>query len=272
MDLTLALADGSPWAIRGEDEEAALVVARLGEAMQLPRAQDLDGAARRVRVVADFSRFAKAPGGDILCFARPSSEPDWPASSLQQIAVSIAREVQRRGGVLLHGALAEWHGFGVILAGPGSVGKTTASERLPPPWRSLCDDTTLVVRDAQGAYWAHPWPTWSRFYSNGPGGSWDVQRAVPLGAVFFLEQAEEDCAGPVGAGRAVCCLVECAGQVSRLMLEDASPRTSHALRLERFDNICALAKTVPAYRLQVSLHGEFWLEMERVLSEKGMTP
>ena len=34
-----------------------------------------------------------------------------------------------------------------------------------PPWRSLCDDATLVVRDASGRYWAHPWPTWSRFYT-----------------------------------------------------------------------------------------------------------
>ena len=102
----------------------------------------------------------------------------------------------------MHGALAEENGIGVILAAPGGTGKTTASDRLPAPWRSLCDDTTLVVRDSQGKYWGHPWPTWSRFLEGGPGGTWEVQEAVPLRGVFFLSQAPEDLTEPLGPGHA----------------------------------------------------------------------
>ena len=38
------------------------------------------------------------------------------------------------------------------------------------------------------------------------------------------------------------------------------------LRLERFENICALAKTVPGYRLHMSLNGTFWQKIEEILS------
>ena len=51
-----------------------------------------------------------------------------------------ARDAQTRGEVLLHGALAEKDGIGVILAAPGGTGKTTASDRLLAPWRSRCDE------------------------------------------------------------------------------------------------------------------------------------
>jgi len=55
----------------------------------------------------------------------------------------------------MHGALVDYSGSGFVRAGPGTVGKSTASRRLPLPWRSLCDDKTLVVRDRKGRFWAH---------------------------------------------------------------------------------------------------------------------
>lgn len=184
---------------------------------------------------------------------------------LMQLSMVIAREAQARGGLLLHGALAERNGTGVILAAPGGTGKTTASQRLPSPWKSLCDDATLVVRDKQGEYWAHPWPTWSRFLWGGSGGSWDVQHAVPLKAIFFLDRATEDRVEPVGPGQAVSLLVECAQQASILMIRGLNKEEKRSLHMERFDNICTLAQVIPAHLLHISLTGTFWLEMERVL-------
>jgi hypothetical protein len=200
---------------------------------------------------------------------------------MSEVALAIAREAQSRGGALLHGALAEapiapspipaasQGGRGVLLAGPGTVGKTTASERLPPPWRALCDDATLVVRDAEGRYWAHPWPTWSRFYTldgvPGPGGSWDVQRAVPLRAVFFLSQSPEDRAEPLGLSQATAMLMESAEQVSRPMARSLREDERQALYREQLAAAEALARAVPTYTLQISLTGAFWQEIERVL-------
>jgi len=36
-------------------------------------------------------------------------------------------------------------------------------------------------------------------------------------------------------------------------------------RRRLFENVCDLAKEIPAYKLAVSLEGNFWEEMEKVL-------
>jgi SynChlorMet cassette protein ScmC len=206
--------------------------------------------------------------GIVRCVLPPSGADDHLFLQLMKLSGVIAREAQVRGGILLHGALAERDGLGVVLAAPGGTGKTTASGRLPVPWRSLCDDTTLVVRDPRGNYLAHPWPTWSRFLWGGSGGCWDVQHAVPLGGIFLLSRAMEDRVEPVGAGQAVSLLVQSAQQSSQLMSHGLRKEENRALQLERFNNLCELARVVPAHLLHISLTGGFWKELERALDVK----
>jgi len=298
----LPLTDGSIWEIVAGDVLACAVVSRLIEAMQL---RPHDGPARRLLVLVEGHRadlvpddglWDVLPAGAPVSAARASPEPSLPASwtvlpsededtvvcvlspaedgdmlatQLMRLSLVIGRHAQTRGGLLLHGGLAERDGCGVILAGPGGIGKTTASQRLPPPWRALCDDTTLVVRDEQGTYWAHPWPTWSDFMFGGPGGTWDVQHAVPLRGIFFLVQAHEDQVEPLGVGEAVCLLVESAEQASRPMSRGMEENEVRALRLHRFDNVSALAQTVPCYLLRLTLTGGFWHEIERAIAQNS---
>ena len=153
----------------------------------------------------------------------------------------------------------------MILAAPHGTGKTTASNRLPVPWRALCDDTTLVVPDSQGNYVAHPWPTWSRFLWGGSGDSWDVQHAVPLRGAFVLSRAGADSVEPIGPGHGVSMLVECAKQASNCMVIGADKEETRALHLERFNNLCALVRAVPVHLLHISLTGAFWREIERTI-------
>src|SRR5271157_5325799 len=103
-----------------------------------------------------------------------------------------------------------WTVYPTYAAIVSHCSRSAGPRRSSHAWRSLCDDTTLVVQDSQGNYWAHPWPTWSRFLDGGPRGTWDVQSAVPLKGVFFLSQAVEDRVESVGPGHAVSLLVECA--------------------------------------------------------------
>ncbi len=292
----LVLADGSRWVIAAGDEEAASIVSRLADAMQLrvksPSASPPParlgtnwtgaalaprrGKARRLLVLVDAHEPESSPATrhaplhfeddvPVVCVLASFPHGDGRYVQLMELSSILARDAQNRGGVLLHGALAEKDGIGVILAAPGGTGKTTASDRLPAPWRSLCDDTTLVVRDSQGNHWAHPWPTWSRFLWGEPGGTWDVQNAVPLKGIFFLSQAVEDRAESVGPGHAVTLLVECAKQASQLMTRGLSREEARALHLERFGNLCALARAVPAHVLHISLTGAFWQEIEGTL-------
>jgi SynChlorMet cassette protein ScmC len=295
----LVLADGSRWVIAAGDEEAASIVSQLGNTMQLrvmspsaslPRATfgtsrtsavepPHQGIVRRLLVLVGAHSPEAPPatchaplpfedGGFVVCSLRSfthSAPSDWLYFHLLELSLIFAYDAQTRGGVLLHGALAEKDGIGVILAAPGGTGKTTASDRLPAPWRSLCDDTTLVVRDPQGNYWAHPWPTWSRFQRGKSGGTWDVQNAVPLKGVFFLSQAVEDRVESVGPGHAVSLLVSCAEQTSSFIARDLSKEETRTLHLERFNNLCALGRVVPAHVLRISLTGAFWQEIEQTL-------
>jgi len=203
------------------------------------------------------------------CVLNPIKNDGMLASQLAILSLIIAREVELGSGLLLHGALVERDGKGVILAGPSGSGKTTISRRLPPPWRSPCDDTTLLIRDDQGVYWAHPWPTWSNFMFGGQGGSWDVHHAVRLEGIFFLNQATEDMVSQVGSAAATCLLNEVAEQVSRLMLYTMSPDEVRAHRLRRFETICSTAKQAPVFRLRMSPAGTFWREIEEVLHQNG---
>jgi SynChlorMet cassette protein ScmC len=275
----LVLADGSRWEIAAGDEEAAAIVSQLGGAMQLrvtpgAIAPSHHGHLCRLLVQVEahtsvtdcYVPLALKNNGVVVCVLRPCE--NWGGSyfNLLRLSLIFAREAQACGGVLIHGALAERDGMGVILTAPGGMGKTTASNRLPAPWRSLCDDTTLVVRDPQGDYWAHPWPTWSRLLEEGPGGStWDVQNAVPVKGIFFLAQAVEDRVERLGEGQAVSLLGECVGQVSTLMALGLCKKELRALHLERFNNLCALARVIPAHVLHISLTGAFWKEIEQAL-------
>jgi hypothetical protein len=273
----LVLADGNRWEIAAGDEKAAFIVSQLGCAMQLRRHTGATetpnhGHPFRLLVQVDASvgdcyvpLASKNNGMVVVCLYSCEHQGGDPYFNFLRLSLIFAREAQARGGVLIHGALAEKDGGGVILTAPGGTGKTTASNRLPAPWRSLCDDTTLVVRDPQGSYWAHPWPTWSRFQNGGPGGTWDVQNAVPLRAIFVLAQASENRVERVGPGHAVSLLVECVRQASQFMPLGLFKEEIHALHLERFNNLCALARVIPTHALHISLTGAFWREIDQAL-------
>ena len=269
--LGFALADGATWQIIPGHEEARPVVEALGAIMHLQPA-DCPG---RPLVVVTKGHFpavhvSAQPTDPWICDVGAGAEtsPDLFSIQVSRAAMPMAREVQSRGGALVHGALAEWQGQGLLLVGPGTVGKSTASRRLPPPWRSLCDDASLVVRDSQDRYWAHPWPTWSLFYGDGPGGSWDVQRAVPLCAIFLLHQASEDRAEPVTPAQAVAALTESIAQVSGPMTMRLEKEEGRAVRKEWLAAVNALTQAVPVYRLYLTLEGAFWQELERVMSSQ----
>lgn len=243
----LTLADGTHWSIEVRDLEAAKIVELLGSAMMLQLGQ---GQGRRLLVEVDgrTPEAGKVPSAKdqdpVVCVLTPPSNNEMLAIQMMNLSLAIAREAQTRGGVLLHGALTEWNGRGVILAGSGNEGKTTACSRLPVPWHSLCDDTTLAVKDLKGQYWAHPWPIWSLFYQNGPSGSWNVQHAVPLKAIFFLSQSSHDKVEPLNRAQAASMIMTSTQQVSRSMTRKCSDDEIQALYVDQMAAAEALALSV----------------------------
>jgi SynChlorMet cassette protein ScmC len=265
------LSSGLHWYLEAGDPAAESAVDGAAAVMRLPRISPRGGhrdPSRRVRV---FSAPPEAPPEGISCvLPRPNIYGNTTFDHYTTIAYALARGFAREGGVLLHGALAEYRpddstGRGVVFSAHGGAGKTTASRRLPVPWRSLSDDAVLVMPAGAGRYRAHPWPTWSSFlHEDHSGTRWDVQTSVPLHACIFLRQAAEDSIASLGPGKAASLLAESTRQINFLDIK-LPPQERRLLRLQRFDAICSLAKTVPAHLLGISLEGEFWSEVERVL-------
>jgi SynChlorMet cassette protein ScmC len=291
---TLSLADGSHWQLIAVDESAGRVLAQFAASCGLTQATQpgpqilylvTDSAALAERVPDDSVFILQAPGalppvrpvkegrnregGQIP--PKPPSEQEWLWMQLVRLSAFFGEQVQSRGGFLIHSALAQVpiSGAGVLLGGRSGVGKSTASRRLAPPWRSLCDDATLIVRAANGNYWAHPWPTWSRVYAQQYADRWDVQTPVPLQAAFILEQGPVDRVHPAAPAEAVTLLMELSRQASRHLWTANGHKTGldriRASNRQRFDNVCALVAARPVFLLDATLEGSFWVEIERAL-------
>jgi SynChlorMet cassette protein ScmC len=277
MSSSLELADGSSWVIYSKDKVSTRIAEILTNTMQL-KSSNLNG--HRLIVVKNNCStstkslfFSLIPGlysnidnkHPVVCQISNPSNNDELAIQLMKLSLIFCSLIEAQGGMLIHGALAEKNGEGIILAGPGDVGKTTASKRFLPPWKSLSDDCTLVVRDNEGSYRAHPWPTWSTFMFGGKGGSWNVQYSVPLKAIFVLKQSQTDEVASIGQGQAVCLLSETADQAWWGITDDIEEEKKQAMSLQRFNNICEITKKIPTHLLNISKNGSFWKEIERVI-------
>jgi len=177
----------------------------------------------------------------------------------------IYEHAQNSGGLPLHAALVEREGIGILLAGRGGTGKTTCCHRIPPPWRALCDDETLIVCTDKKQYFVHPFPTWGNYFREGSVRTWNVREHFPLSAIFFLEQANIDEAIPIRQGRAAAFINQAATHVCRRGWVNLNQEKRRVLRKKLFENACDLAKTVPVYKLRVNLKGRFWERIEDVL-------
>jgi SynChlorMet cassette protein ScmC len=201
---------------------------------------------------------------DVICetVGRPGGELD--IIRMQLMLKAVYHSVRQAGGLLLHAALVEHKGAGILLAGRGCAGKSTCCRRLPDTWKMLCDDQMVALPHGP-RYVAHPLPTWSEHFAGNTSLSWAIESHLPLAAVFFLEQSPTDAVEPMGQGRAASYVTQLAAEVLRSTWSEPERLNEAALRKGLFQDACIFAKQVPAYQLRVSLEGAFWKEIEQVL-------
>jgi SynChlorMet cassette protein ScmC len=210
--------------------------------------------------------FWSAPeGSNVVCEVLNSPYRLLAILSMAQALRPVYVKALSSGGMPVHGALVARGGRGVVIAGPNGAGKTTCCQRLPPPWRVLSDDETLLIdRNGEG-YVAHPLPTWSRHFFSQSEHSCDLKQSVSLAAVFFLQHAPCVEVLPLGRARAAGKINESARQASFWRLRPPEPPGKAAWSTALFDNACHIAQAVPAYILRSNLTEPFWEEIERVL-------
>jgi SynChlorMet cassette protein ScmC len=191
-------------------------------------------------------------------------EPIW----LMLFSSYIYGRAEKRCGLPLHAALLEKDNRGFAIIAPSGLGKSTCSRRVPAPWKSLCDDECLVVRDKAGLYYAHPFPTWSLFLGKDAEGfekRWNVQRGVPLRGIFILEQSLRDEVVPMGEAEAAVHIYKSACQTCTKIWSYYSPEEVRASKMLLFENACMMSKSIPAFILRASLTGMFWEHMEEAI-------
>jgi SynChlorMet cassette protein ScmC len=225
---------------------------------------------RRSSAAGEFRRIAGvmkdlARHAELTCTLGAGNRSGRPEQLAWLASHSICLHAAYRGGLLLHGALAELDGSGVILAGSSGAGKSTASRRLPEGWTSLSDDATLLLPDASGVFRARPWPSAGSILLNRPAPGRIAGRLVPVRAVFFLEHADTDAAVRAGAGEASCLLAGSAAQGLLIPNDDAADQRFRDLRLRTLETAVALARQTPVFRLRLSLTGRFWETIEAAL-------
>ncbi len=169
------------------------------------------------------------------------------------------------GGLPFHAGLAELDGKAVLFAARGGTGKSTCCRRLPNDWKVLCDDEALAVMGKSGEYMVHPFPTWSDYFMDREKKTWDVQYSAPLSAIFFIDQAEKDDVIPISLGRSVMAITDSSYQVLNKFEVGMIEQEKIELRSEIFRKAHDMAKKIPCYRLQVSLDGSFWEEIEKII-------
>lgn len=202
---------------------------------------------------------------DVLCEMGDEEDHDLDIVRMWLSLAPVYDRTLELGGLPLHAALVEGKGMGVLLAAPGGTGKSTCCRRIPLPWKALCDDLSLMVQDEDEHYRVHPFPTWSNYLWKYSKGTWDVQQHLPLSAMFFLEQWEHDEVEELGQGQASVLITESAQQVCQTAWRNLIPAEERRLKEKLFENACRLARTIPTFKLRVSLKGRFWEEMEKVL-------
>ncbi|NPV63166.1 MAG: SynChlorMet cassette protein ScmC [Methanotrichaceae archaeon] len=177
-----------------------------------------------------------------------------------------------KGGLPLHAALIVHQGRCLAIAAPGGTGKSTCCKRIPEPWQALCDDEVLVTKDVRGEYQAHPFPTWSEYLWQRSAPSWDVQQHFPMAGFFVLQRSEENYVSPIRKSEAANFIYQSSYQILLRSSKYLSDINKNLLRRHLFDNACQIAKSVPAFRLHVSLTGDFWSHIEEALPRSVEVP
>ncbi|QSZ66690.1 SynChlorMet cassette protein ScmC [Methanofollis aquaemaris] len=277
------LADESEWAFGAEDELSDWM-ARFAAVLKLE-----EGPTTNTRKIFFRQDPPYSPGWitQELRHLRVWSHADWPGHIIQippgqeenpsvdffrmrEAIGFLCTELLSSGALPLHAALLSRENHGIVIAAPGGTGKSTCAARAPPPWRALGDDMTLVVRDMNGAYHAHPLPTWSDITVRGyTEWSWDLRKSQPLRGVYFLEQADQDGMVPVGQGEATAGITASAIQIIQLYLWHIDTPIARRFRADIFANASNLVCKVPAFRLSATRHGRFWEEIERSMASSG---
>lgn len=180
------------------------------------------------------------------------------------LKVIYKHRINKNGGPA-HAALAELNGKGILIAAGGGTGKSTCSRRFPDHWKSLSDDTALIIRDKSDEFRVHPMPTWSDHLWSKKFSTFQTSYSVGLNAIFFLEQASTDEVIPLQKGASTQKIFESCKQIWESYWEREEKSVRDTMGTKLFNTSCDIAARIPCYTLKATLNGKFWKDIEKVI-------
>ena len=110
---------------------------------------------------------------------------------------SVINRILHYPTVMLHGALLDQDGQGVVLFGPCGMGKSTSCRRFASQGgKVLGDDKLFVTFQDDGSCLAQPCPTWSRDILSDDIAT-EFATTLPLKALLFLNRGDDDSIAPI---------------------------------------------------------------------------
>jgi SynChlorMet cassette protein ScmC len=183
-------------------------------------------------------------------------------TNLLSALIKRVRLTTKNGGFILHSALLSQSltNLGYILAAPSGHGKTTCCSRLKHPWVALCDDEVMIELTGDNTYLAHPFPTMSRNDMSGL-----MHDPVPIKAIFLLDKSYNNEILAMRPDLTAYILTKLS--IEKFCIYSTQMKKEEVKEYETmiFKNAWDFSHRIPSYLLRVSLSGEFWKEIEKVL-------
>ena len=163
----------------------------------------------------------------------------------------------------IHATFAELNGKGIIIAASGGTGKSTCYNRLPSYWNPCSDDNALILKMDDCGYRIHPMPTWSDHLWGTKNSTFNTSFSVPLCGIFFLEQSSEDRVDVLPKSESVRKLYISLNEIWETYWHKVEKKEKVKMTKLLFGTAFDIVKEVPCYTLRATLHGKFWLEIEK---------
>lgn|GEM_PF-5917410 len=166
--------------------------------------------------------------------------------------VGLVPRMLRGELAMMHGALLEHNGRGLMLCGPSGIGKSTTARRMAERCRILADDCFLLEWTAGGVK-ARPLPTWSSYLFNKKRlTECDARRSLPVSRLMILgrDAARYTPLDPATA------LLGCANAFTDMVKWHTfrfPPRLTAALNSRALDAARRVARELPCGALQLTL-------------------
>lgn len=172
----------------------------------------------------------------------------------------IIADMAPRHGAIVHAGLAVHSGRGLLFLAPSGGGKSTTLAAAPPEWTVLSDDAALVW-PKNGGWQASPLPSWTMMTAPAATAAsrFDPGVCCPVGGVVVLAKEPAISLTRLRPGDAASRLFRALNEYPSTVLIDPP------LKEFFFRSACAMARTLPGWRLGLPLGGAIWPRLEAVL-------